>query len=64
MGEVKDALERIGLTADSADNYLALAGSALPAEDKVSALVHGLTDVRDRLRELYIELGGEDVWAT
>jgi len=56
-----DTTERIGMLVDKADNYLMykVAMHHLPLALKINALLHGLTEIRQELRAIYHELGGE-----
>lgn len=55
-------IEEIGELADTADNYRVYATgdmARLPVEMRLDALLHGFTEVRDKLRALYITGGGD-----
>jgi hypothetical protein len=52
----------LGLLIDQADNYLAYRDVPMPPALKVDAYHLGLQDLRNQLKALYFELGGEDVW--
>ena len=59
----KDQVEKIGELADKADAFLELIYNvAMTPKMKVDAAQTGFSEIRDALKELYIELGGEDVW--
>ena len=54
--------QKLGLLIDKADNYLSYRPVPMPPALKVDALVHGIQELRNDLKRLYFELGGEDVW--
>jgi hypothetical protein len=53
---------RLGLLIDKADNYLAYRGAHMPAQIKLESYTFGLQELRDELKRLYFDLGGDDVW--
>jgi hypothetical protein len=61
-----DQLDRIGRLADTADNFLQYAegpfANAVPAAIRFDALRVGLTKLREDLKALVVEVGGEDPW--
>lgn len=57
-------LETLGKLVDKAENYLAWKDNfAAPIQMKKQAYETGLADLRDELKKLYLDLGGEDVWS-
>lgn len=58
--EWTDLVERVGLMADSADNYLAATQLPLPLQMHVGGLKIGMEDLRDQLIALYRDLGGRE----
>ena len=56
-----EIVERLGLLVDKADNFLMykVAMPNLPPSVKIDALIHGLTEIRQELRAIYHEMGGE-----
>ena len=67
-----DDAESLGQLADTADNYreygvaddIMGAFKTLPVEMRLEVLTHGLTEVRDALRSIYIAFTGIDVWGS
>lgn len=60
----EEQVENLGLLIDTCDNYLALASNPyMPITMKADALKVGLENIKNRLREVYDALGGEDVWS-
>ena len=58
-----DVLQQLETLVDRADDGLALAEDPyLPPERQLHALVAALDEIRDGIREVHEELGGEDVW--
>jgi len=61
-----EQLDRIGQLADKADNFLQYAhgpfANAVPAATRFDALRTGLTELRDQLKAVVVEVGGEDPW--
>ena len=55
-------LEHIGLLVDKAENHMAV--GAFPDSIALSALKHGMADIRDHLRGLYEKCGGncDETW--
>ena len=62
----EDMLDRIGRLVDSAENFLMYTEPPLNTlgATTLDALRHGLTDLRDGIKSVYLDLGGEDVWET
>ena len=58
-----DQLEVIGELAEKADNFLPYTSNPLPVQMRFDALKHGLTELRDALRTIYVNVGGHDPWA-
>lgn len=60
----EEMLERIGELADTADNYRTY--TEVPLRNTtvaIAALNHGLTEIRNEARAIYIALGGDaDTW--
>jgi len=56
-----DPVERIGMLVDKADNFLMykIMMEHLHPSVKINALLHGLAEIRQELRDIYHELGGE-----
>ena len=55
-------LTAIGSLADKADNFVHAAQIPVPPAIHVEALSGGMTDIRDELRKLYVELSGDNPW--
>lgn len=60
----------LGRAVDTAENYMEYGTHAtmtamarLPANIRIDALSNGLKELRDTIKALYLELGGEDVWS-
>lgn len=60
----------LGRAVDTAENYMeygthatTTAMTRLPANIRIDALSNGLKELRDTIKALYLELGGEDVWS-
>lgn len=65
--ELDDIRERIGKLVDTVDNYSMYAKPPMWLHkdlDSQGAILSGFRTVRTELKALYIELGGEDEWAT
>lgn len=58
----ENQLERIGQLIDTVENHLALQGDPMPIQIRADAAKSGLSDIRDELKKIYFEAGGEDVW--
>lgn len=57
----EDQVEKIGELADKADSFLELIYNvAMTPKMKVDAAKTGFLEIRDALKELYIELSGDD----
>ena len=67
---LEDAAERIGRLADTADNYLEYAlpdspFARLESRIRFDALKNGLSELRDALRAIAIDLGADpETWVT
>ena len=57
-----ELLHRLGLLIDKAENYRAYRAAHLPPVLKADAYDLALQDLRDELRRLFFDLGGEDAW--
>ena len=57
-----DTIERLGELADSCDYYLALDIPFMPKSLLLDGMKTGLKEVRDALREIYIEATGDNPW--
>ena len=56
-------LQTLGMLVDKAENYLAWATNPMsPADLKIDAMKTGLTEISEELKELYIELAGDNPW--
>ena len=56
-------LEILGQLVDKAENYLALGNAPnLPAIVLLDELEQGIKELRDEIKKLYLDSGGEDVW--
>lgn len=55
-------IEEIGELADKADNHVAASKLPMPAAIHVGCLVGGLEEIRDKLREYYVQQTGENPW--
>jgi hypothetical protein len=58
-------IAHLGLLIDKADNYLEYETFPAPPQGNAiarSALVAGLKEIREELKAIYLDLGGEDVW--
>ena len=60
----EDILERIGKLADTADNFRMYTYDPLKnTTAAIGALRHGLTEIRNEARAIYIALGGDaETW--
>ena len=60
----EETLERIGMLVDKAENYLAMQKMNLPPMLAIDGLKQGVTEIRDELKVLYEDLGGdvEETW--
>lgn len=63
-------LDVLGRAVDSAENYAEYGTHAttpaflrLAPDIRIDALSNGLEELRDSIKALYFELGGEDVWS-
>ena len=52
----------LGNLADKADNYLRTAKIPMPDGMKVAGMIQGLSELSEALKELYVELSGENPW--
>lgn len=57
-----DNVEEIGRLADTADNYIAATSLPLPASFHVEQLKAGLKDISARLKQIYVNVTGENPW--
>lgn len=63
-----EQLDRLGQMADTADNFLVYADSThgfaknVPTETRFDALKTGLTEIRDKIKSLVVEVSGDDPW--
>lgn len=57
-----DSLETVGQLVDKCENYMSATELPLPPHIHVQGLSAGMKELRDRMKELYFQLGGEDVW--
>ena len=62
-------LDVLGRAVDTAENFMEYGTHAttpamarLPSDIRIDALSNGLKELRDTVKALYLELGGEDVW--
>ena len=58
----EEQIERIGQLIDTVDNHLAMQGNHMPDSIRAAAAKAGLSDIRDELKKIYFDAGGEDVW--
>jgi len=58
----ENQLDNIGQLIDTVENHLALQGDHMPDSIRANAAKSILSDIRDKLKEIYFEAGGEDVW--
>lgn len=58
-----EKLDRLGALADTVDNLLAAENLPLPPDLAKRARCASLEDLRDKMRELYIDASGENPWA-
>ncbi len=63
-------LDVLGRAVDTAENFMEYgddsttpAMARLPEAMRIGSLSHGLKELRDTIKALYLELGGEDVWS-
>ena len=55
--------EKIGQLKDKANNYLAFLNLPVPIEMHLDCLKTGMQELEERLKTLYIELGGDStIW--
>lgn len=66
----EDILDVLGRAVDTAENFMEYGTDAttpamarLPETMRIGALSHGLKELRDTIKALYLGLGGEDVWS-
>ena len=62
MKASSDAMERIGLLADKADNFFH--GPRVSPRLEADCLRQGMRDISKELRAIYIEVTGDNQWAT
>ena len=55
--------EQIGRLADTADNYLATLELPMTDAMKLDSLKTGMQELLESLREIYVEMTGENPWA-
>ena len=58
----EEYLERLGHLVDKAENYLALGRSNIPAIVLLDGLEQGIIELRDEIKGIYFDAGGDDVW--
>ena len=60
----QELLDRLGSLADKADNFtFSVKLPGLPDSLHVEALAGGMEEIRDLLREIYVEESGANPWA-
>ena len=67
---VEETIEILGEVIEACLNYAEYGknsttpdfANSLPATMRIDALSNGLADVHAKVRDLYLELGGDDVW--
>ena len=59
----KCALEDIALQIDRIENLLAAMSMPVDSAIHVEALRESLPEMKGKLKQAYLELGGEDVWS-
>jgi len=57
-----EALEELAQCVDTVDNLVSAMAISVPAEIHLSALKESLPDLKGRIKQVYFELGGNDVW--
>lgn len=63
MSKAND-IEQIGEVADTIDNLLGALSLPLPPQTHVTQLKAALPQLRDKLRESYVAITGENPWET
>ena len=68
--EREHLLDVLGRAVDTAENFAEYgtkatmtAFSGLPADIRIDALSNGIQELRDTIKTIYFEMGGDDVWA-
>ena len=60
--EKEEILEEFGQCLDKIDNLIAAMRMSLPDYIHLDALREALPELKGRLKQVYFELGGENVW--
>lgn len=56
-------LEQLAFLVDICENFMALAdNNFMTSSMKVNALHHGIEALKNKIKEIYFENGGTDVW--
>lgn len=65
VSDPKNAItERLGLLVDKAENIMSAGKIPMPANLHLEGMKGGLKDIRDELKNIFFELGGDkDTWA-
>jgi hypothetical protein len=61
-GITRKQLETLGKLSDKAANLRAASHLRLPPEMHVTQLSNGMKEIRDEIRELYIDIAHENPW--
>ena len=61
--EKDDAFEELGQCIDTLENLIAAMTIPLPADLHVESLKDTLPELKERIKQAYFGLGGEDVWS-
>ena len=57
-----EALEELGQCVDTIDSLAAAMAMPIPADMHLKALRGSLPGLKQRIKQAYLALGGEDVW--
>jgi len=58
-----EALEELAQCVDTVDNLVSAMEISVPPKIHVSALKESLPHLKSRIKQVYFELGGNDVWS-
>lgn len=59
---MSEAIENIGEMVDTIDNLIAATSLPMTPQFHLENLIENLRDLREKARETYIALGGDDEW--
>lgn len=58
----EEILDKLGRCVDTVDNLISAMTIPMPAGMHIEAMKESLPTLRNRLKDLYFEMGGTDVW--